>query len=572
MTTATTHTDAANGATASSANPEEPLSAVQAPTVPRSRIVVQFNPRLDFDGGRADLRKSMAERGLDFAITVRPGEGDELIVVDGERRLREADELGWTEIPIDLRADMTEIEAVELALSSAHHRRSLTPCEEARGFAKLIELGKSKRSIAKRYGVSQKYVTMRLELLKLPEAVQAVVGTDAAPLSTVPELCRVAGFSPALVELIACEVTGPIDPESAMYAVSGRQGTDGLWPTSQIDVSKLDLDPAATEKVALLTDHFYSWAPQFTDEELDRANAAGVLYADHDETGYGPGVICDTEMATEMVLAVLDREMAEEGARLERSAERQAQIEANQSRAETAREAEKAKRRKQRVRDQKIAKQARAANLDLGRRLAEKVKVEGLDKGFVQLCAYTILGQPASYSMGRAAGAYSVAELAGAGLRLVLEGWQTVEILKNKKTKVHYVGSSQYIGEQTEELATRFWDWFEKAKTAEEMAKRLVIALAAADYAVAEALPMSRRIASPLRKGRDDKALKALKRLTRGCEPPTLKQVRHEIANPGDDDAPASSATVTPIAPNGNGGAAADEPATVPAEEVPIAA
>jgi hypothetical protein len=284
--------------------------------------------------------------------------------------------------------------------------------------------------------------------------------------------------------VLGIDLPGPQDVVESMFswALKTFFGIKvGLWPATGVDVSTVELDEEAVAKVDALSEPWRRWSPTFTEEDLDRARAAGVLYADSDGTGSRAAVFCNKAVFTDVLLLALERDVVSHEARIAKKLDATWSANGAQSQADSVREREKAKRRAQRVRDQKIAKQARGANLDLGVRLAQKVKIEGLDKSFVQLCAYTILGEPASYAMGDAAGAYSVADLAGAP---------------------------------------------------EEMAKRLVIALAATEYAVAEALPMSRRTPSPLRNGRNGKALAALKRLTRGAVPATVKHVPHAIDNP----------------------------------------
>lgn len=498
--------------------------ALERLMVPRSEIVIEegFNPRRDFTGD-AGLNKSIREQGVLVPLLVRRREDGLLALVDGERRLRGSDAAGFDQVPVVSTAgDLTQ--ALETALITGTAGKSLNPVEEAFGYKRLLDAGRSRRYLERKVAKSARYLTARLRILDVPEAAHPGIADGTIALSHVPALAEMAAVSPKLAELVAAHAPARVDAEAAMEVVMARQGEHDLWPARRVDVSTLDLDAEAQEKVATVSE-WGPWGPAFAVEDLDRARAAGVLYCEHDERGYGAAVFCDREVFTDIVLQVLDRKVASRQKAHEREAENEARRAASQSE-------EKAERLETRNRVRRLSAQSRGANLDLGVRLAQKVKVEKLEKAFVELCAYTILGEYSS------AGAYPVDELAGAGLRLVLEEWQSVETLKNGKPKVHYLGDGKDAHAAGTELRKWFWDWFEKARTAEEMAKRLVIALAAAEYAVAEALPMSRRTRSPLRPGRNDKARAALMRLTRGVVPPTVKQVRHELENHDEPDAP----------------------------------
>ncbi|WP_341875489.1 ParB/RepB/Spo0J family partition protein, partial [Enterobacter hormaechei] len=81
---------------------------------------------------------------------MRPkGEGYELVA--GERRLRAAEMAGLKEIPVIIR-DLTDQEAMEVALVENLQREDLTPLEEARGYQALLGLGLTQEEVAKRVG------------------------------------------------------------------------------------------------------------------------------------------------------------------------------------------------------------------------------------------------------------------------------------------------------------------------------------------------------------------------------------------------------------------------------------
>lgn len=138
-----------------------PLSAIRPnPHQPRRRFSQE---------GLEELAASIREKGLLQPLVVRPkGEGYELVA--GERRLRAAEMAGLKEVPALIR-DLTDQEAMEVALVENLQREDLTPLEEARGYQALLGLGLTQEEVAKRVGKARSTVANALRLLQLPEEV-----------------------------------------------------------------------------------------------------------------------------------------------------------------------------------------------------------------------------------------------------------------------------------------------------------------------------------------------------------------------------------------------------------------
>jgi ParB family chromosome partitioning protein len=136
------------------------------------------NPRKAFDDGDlADLAASIRERGVVQAILVRPaaGGGDGYEIIAGERRWRAAQRAGLHEVPIVVH-DVSDREALELAIIENVQRADLNPLEEATGYQQLIdEHGYSQAQLGDVIGKSRSHIANTLRLLKLPEPVQAYV-------------------------------------------------------------------------------------------------------------------------------------------------------------------------------------------------------------------------------------------------------------------------------------------------------------------------------------------------------------------------------------------------------------
>jgi ParB family chromosome partitioning protein len=136
----------------------------------------RFQPRRTFtEQELSELSASIGASGLLQPITVRsqPGGGWELVA--GERRLRAAGRLGWTEIPAIIR-DFDDRAMLTLALVENLQRADLNPLEEAEGYQRLIdEFGLTQQQVADAVGKDRTTITNLLRVLTLPSAVRAMV-------------------------------------------------------------------------------------------------------------------------------------------------------------------------------------------------------------------------------------------------------------------------------------------------------------------------------------------------------------------------------------------------------------
>jgi ParB family chromosome partitioning protein len=151
-----------------------PTSAYQKLPI-RSIRPNAFQPRREFaEAELAELAASLSASGLLQPITVRrDGAGYELI--SGERRLRAATRLGWTEIPAIIR-DADDRTVLTEALVENLQRADLNPVDEARGYQRLSEeFGLTHAQIAEAVGKDRTSITTMLRLLQLPLAVLALV-------------------------------------------------------------------------------------------------------------------------------------------------------------------------------------------------------------------------------------------------------------------------------------------------------------------------------------------------------------------------------------------------------------
>lgn len=164
---------------------ETPAAEGQPATAPGSdlqRIRItdvspnHFQPRRTFtEAELAELEASLRANGLLQPITVRPKGQGKWELVAGERRLRAATRLGWTEIPAVVR-DFDDRAMLTLALVENLQRSDLNALEEAEGYQRLIdEFGLTQQQVADAVGKDRSTITNLLRVLSLPPSIRAMV-------------------------------------------------------------------------------------------------------------------------------------------------------------------------------------------------------------------------------------------------------------------------------------------------------------------------------------------------------------------------------------------------------------
>ena len=119
----------------------------------------------------AELSASIAEHGLLQPIAVRPKPSGGYLIVAGERRWRASRMAGLTEVPVIVK-DVTDEQAMELALVENLQREDLDPVEEAAGIRELMtRCDLTQEQAARKLGKSRSALANSLRLLSLPETV-----------------------------------------------------------------------------------------------------------------------------------------------------------------------------------------------------------------------------------------------------------------------------------------------------------------------------------------------------------------------------------------------------------------
>lgn len=158
-------------------------------TIPLSKLVPSpRNVRKHVDAGAdAELKASIAACGLLQNLVVRPAAKGKFEVEAGERRRRAM--LGLAEdktLPRDhpvtcLVLDKTDSSGTA-SLAENFHRLAMNPADEAEAFAALIGGGASSEEVARRFGLTVRFVEGRLRLAQLAPVVFAALGTGEITL------------------------------------------------------------------------------------------------------------------------------------------------------------------------------------------------------------------------------------------------------------------------------------------------------------------------------------------------------------------------------------------------------
>jgi ParB family chromosome partitioning protein len=132
------------------------------------------NPRKHFaDSDLEDLTRSIRDKGLLQPLVVRQrGNSGEFEIVAGERRWRAAQRAGVHEVPVLIR-DLSDGEALEIALIENIQRADLNALEEARAYQQLMDqFSYTQQQLADSVGKSRSHVANTIRLLSLPESVR----------------------------------------------------------------------------------------------------------------------------------------------------------------------------------------------------------------------------------------------------------------------------------------------------------------------------------------------------------------------------------------------------------------
>lgn len=139
-----------------------------------------YQPRLSFN--LEDIRGSIQRDGILVPLTVREKDGY-YELIDGERRVRLAKELGYKTVPCTV-IDVDDDTARRMVWKVNTLRQEYSPKEKAYYFKKLQEkYGMSLRGIARECDYHPNAVLAHLNVFKLPQKYQGLIWDRGSPLT-----------------------------------------------------------------------------------------------------------------------------------------------------------------------------------------------------------------------------------------------------------------------------------------------------------------------------------------------------------------------------------------------------
>ena len=459
--------------------------------VPVGQISVRegWNPREGLDEAELSaLADSVRAQGILQPLLVEET-ADGLVVVEGHRRLEAARRAGLAEVPV-LRMAGADGEPARLAaaLAANMRRAELTPIEQARAFERALAAGWTQRRIAQAIGAPRRFVGERLRLLALPEAAIAAIHAGQVPLSAAARLREIAQVSPAVAELIvAAIVAGRVrageleqDPagvladleEEAAAAAVVLVPVPGRCPPELVATL-----PGGSELAEALVE-LPEWQAmaRLGAEDVDAARAYGCLleWPDPGNRYWRHAFVTDPAFIADRVRLYIERER-------ERAAEHRAAAEAlrdggGAGDAPAPAAADPDERRAQRAAAKAEARAAAIANLDLDRRLGERLdEPEAITREMTTALAELVLADHEG-------------DL-GFGMRLVKDALRSVEhrVLKSGATRERIVYA------EPAEAREAIREWVLAGRSPEAVLGRLLHALIGAWYCDERAVPVSQQ-------------------------------------------------------------------------------
>ncbi len=226
---------------------------VSTSTLPINEIIPnKEQPRKTFDeGALQELADSITVHGVLQPLLVRPLLSGGYQLIAGERRWRASRMAGLKEVPVIIK-ELSDSEAMEIAIIENLQREDLNPIEEAEGLQALIDkCDYTQEQVAVSVGKSRPAIANSLRLLKLPEEVRQM--TKDGEIS--------AGHARALLAF---------DNQAIMYEVAKQIVSDKLTVRDVERLAKRPTKSADKKQTAKRRDSFYDEVELSLTEVLGR--------------------------------------------------------------------------------------------------------------------------------------------------------------------------------------------------------------------------------------------------------------------------------------------------------------
>jgi len=524
-------------------------------SIPLDRLYVPENVREDDEDFIAKLERSVKARGKIITpvevIDADPAEhGDayDYVLVAGFRRAEVARRLGHETVP-GVYGD-PENEHTDRAVENIV-RTGLNPYEEAIAIKRVLDEGKSEDQAAELLGISKHLVTRRVKLLELPDAAQRLVGDGTLSLESVEPMRVIAQASPALLDAAIDFITEhgeEIAPNDFVHAplsilTAAVEATEGEVFAASLGVVPLKSDLLSSDETtaALIAEardlhkqiNPYSYSDptiRFTEAEIDRARAAGVLLEYGEENPLVTDLavyqdLCQTAIAAGVeALKQQAAERAEEEASIFGASGAKDKPEPDDEPDDERTVQEK----KHRAGMRRLADTAHGANLDLGDSLRNGLTVvDPADMAVARFFVYGLLGTDSPTSWGRDT---VVSAIALRGIRLVIADFREDKTKERKDGSAGALRMSYGEGLRHENQSHWLWKYLDGARTAGDLYGRALVVIAAERYASRRVLPSKQQFQPLTWPSHKDIALEALTKLADPHIAETLKALEKAVA------------------------------------------
>lgn len=495
-------------------------------TMKPSEIKVRKGHNVRANGDDPDFKESIATLGVLVPLIVEQ-DGDDVYLVAGHRRLEASIAAKLDEVPVSFNAEGDESRRDAVAAAENISRAQLNVVEEAMAVKRLLDRGLTDEGIKSTLGVSARWVTERRAILDLPEKVHPYIAGGYVSSRDIHLLVRMGEASKQLLDTVVAHEIKETDAELKQDDSAGPWRLDGWGIQGAIEATpkarrsfyttdrgkvedevKKSLSKEAKAKLAELEKANYGYYyVSLTEEAIDSARAAGVLFESDPEDRIG-AIVLDRAFYVQMVG---DSIMAAEVGKRPSGSSTGAARKGDDPKA--------AERRKIREQIKELQATARDHNAKLGVNLLNGLaSVELTADVATWLASSLVRNDRASnhytYDPPRV---YDAVELALGGLRYVMPEYQRIEEKGKAKRQITvYDGPKDDAGKK----AAKF---LAGGKEPGEKIGRLLIAVAACEYAIDRVLPRSQR--HPSRNLGDSKALARIVKphLPRGLEATTKK-------------------------------------------------
>ena len=251
-------------------------------TLPRDGLIPwpDVNPRRRFSEEEIqELRASLKKDGMIQPIGVKLNAEAPHWVFAGERRFRASEGI-LEELPVVVR-DIDKETALRLSLTENIQRANLSPIEEAWGLDRYLEeSAKTQKAVGKELGKTQGWISNRIRLLKLSEALQELVLDEIISPSQARDL--VLPFS-GIAETSWAELQKQIVPRLRKKADGKALDDDdvrGIVGAAAVKLSRWITDPlSAGEGEAAGVYEKWSHVRRIPDKDAPKGSLVSYVYS-----------------------------------------------------------------------------------------------------------------------------------------------------------------------------------------------------------------------------------------------------------------------------------------------------